>query len=101
LQPRRLRDRELADLLRHSLDATALVQPLAPTDALVDVGELVAPAGFAEQPGSVTLGERVARTIAVSRYPARLHPGWLGDLQSFAGDLDVALHITPNAGSAV
>ncbi len=101
LQPRRLRDRELAELLRRNLDPVAARQPIALDDSLLDSGDLVAPAAFAEQASSVAVSERLARTIAVSRYPARLHPGWLGDLQSFEGDLDLALHVQPNAGPSV
>ncbi len=52
LQPRRLRDRELADLLRRTIDPGAKIQPLAPGDALLDVDELVSPAAFVERPGS-------------------------------------------------
>ncbi|MDE3111527.1 MAG: DUF87 domain-containing protein [Chloroflexota bacterium] len=101
LQPRRLGDRELAELLRRTVDPDAAAQPLSLDDALFDVGSLISPAAFMERPGAVSVGERLGRTIAVTRYPARLHPGWLGDLQGFAGDLDVALHVTPNAGAAV
>jgi uncharacterized protein DUF87/type IV secretory system conjugative DNA transfer VirD4/TraG family protein len=101
LEPQRLDDREIAALLRRTLDPATARQPIAADDALVDLPDLVAPAGFAERPGDVSLGGRLARTLAVSRYPARLQPGWLGDLQGFAGDLDLALHIHPNAGPAV
>lgn len=100
LQPRRLRDHELADLLRQTLDPAAAAQPLA-EDCLVDARQLIAPCAFAEAPGSVSVSGQLARTIAVSRYPARLHPGWLGDLQAFEGDLDVALHLAPSAGPSV
>ncbi|MGI0129905.1 MAG: hypothetical protein ACREEC_07130, partial [Thermoplasmata archaeon] len=95
LEPRRLRDHELADLLRRTLDPAAASQPLALDDCLTDSRDLVAPAAFAEGPSSVSVSELVARTIAVSRYPGRLHPCWLGDLQSFEGDLDLALHVHP------
>ncbi|MGI0129755.1 MAG: hypothetical protein ACREEC_06355, partial [Thermoplasmata archaeon] len=101
LEPRRLRDHELADLLRRTLDPAAGTQPIALEDSLTDSRELVAPAAFAEGPSSVSVSERVARTIAVSRYPGRLHPGWLGDLQSFEGDLDLALHVYPSSGPSV
>jgi hypothetical protein len=101
LEPQRLDDRDIAALLRRTLDPATARQPIAADDALVDLPDLVAPAGFAERPGEVSLGGRLARTLAVSRYPARLQPGWLGDLQGFAGDLDLALHIHPSAGPAV
>ena len=101
LEPRRLRDHELADLLRRTLDPTVGSQPIDVDDCLTDSRDLVAPAAFAEGSSSVSVGERVARTIAVSRYPGRLHPGWLGDLQSFEGDLDLALHVHPSSGPSV
>ena len=101
LQPRRLRDQELAELLRGGLDPLAVRQPLGSDASLDDPADLVAPAGFLERPGWMLVSERFARTIAVSRYPARLEAGWLGDLQTFSGDLDVALHVRPSAGPAV
>ncbi len=101
LEPRRLVDRELVTLLRRTLDPATASQPVAMTDSLLDVGELVAPASFAERTDAVSVSERAARTIAVSRYPARLQLGWLGDLHSFAGDLDVALHLYPSGGPTV
>lgn len=101
LEPRRLADRELVTLVRRTLDRASATQPLAVDDGLIDVGELVAPAAFAERPNAVTVGEQGARTLAVSRYPSRLQVGWLGDLQALGGDLDVALHLHPSAGPAV
>src|SRR5437899_527135 len=80
LQPRRLSDREMAELLRRTLDPVAAVQPVG-ADGLADVSELVAPAAFAEYPSYVRVSERFARTIAVSRYPSRLRPGWPDALQ--------------------
>src|SRR4029077_14609290 len=101
LEPRRLGDRGLGALLRRTLDRATAAQPVATNDSLLEVGELVDPAAFAERTDSVLVSHHLARTIAVSRYPARLQPGWLGDLQSFEGDLDVALHLYPSAGPAV
>jgi hypothetical protein len=101
LGPRRLPDRELADLFRRSLDPVSLEQPLAQGASVLDAADLVAPAGFIEHPGWIGISERFARTIALTRYPARLEPGWLGDLQAFDGDLDVALHLRPSAGPQV
>ncbi len=101
LQPRRLRDRELAELLRSTLDATSAVQPFAEDESFTDVAGLVAPSAFSESPAFVSASGRLARTMAVSRYPSHLHPGWLGDLQSLDCDLDVALHLRPSAGQAV
>src|SRR5260370_2630534 len=59
------------------------------------------PAALTECADRVSVSGRHARVIGVSRYPARLHPGWLGDLQGFEGDLDLALHIWPSRGPAV
>ena len=101
LEPRRLADRELVTLLRRTLDPATGAQPVGVDDSLLDLAELVAPAGFAERTAAVSLSGRAGRTIAVSRYPARLQLGWLGDLHGFGGDLDVALHLHPSAGPAV
>ena len=100
LAPRRLGDRELADVLRSSLDPGAAGQPIAETDPLDGVTALVAPSGFAEHAMSVEVGHRHARTIVAVRYPAELAPGWLGALGTLDADIDVALHIAPAAGLA-
>jgi len=101
LEPRRLRDHELADLLRQTLDPAATLQPIAPDDGLSDVPGLVAPAGFEERPAFVLVSSRLARSLAVTRYPVRLHLGWLGDLQSLEGDVDLSLHVQPGVGASV
>ncbi len=101
LQPRRLRDRELAELIRSTLDPVAAVQPIAEAESFGDVRGLLAPAGFWEERSFVSASGRLARTIAVAGYPSHLHAGWLGDLQSLECDLDVALHLRPSAGAAV
>jgi len=101
LQPRWLRDRELAELLRSTLDPVAAVQPLAEDESFTDVAAVIAPAGFSESPRLVFAGGRLARTIAVTHYPSRLHPGWLGDFQSLECELDIALHIRPGSGASV
>jgi len=101
LQPRRLTGVELAELLRRTVDPAATLQPVGKQDALLDAPSLVAPAGVREDRGSLTIGELRCRVLAVTRYPARLEPGWLGALQELDGDLDVSLHIQPNAGPAV
>ena len=98
LEPRRLSDHELADLLWGSLDPGSARQPIARDDVLTAVADLVAPAGLAERSGFIEVGERRARSLAVVRYPSHLQPGWLGDLGAFDGDLDLALHIAPSAG---
>ena len=101
LEPRRLSDHSLAELLRRPMDPTASVQPTAINDDLIDFSDLVAPTALTEGATSLSVSGRHAIAIAVSRYPSRLHPGWLGDLQAFDGDLDLALHIWPSSGPAV
>jgi conjugal transfer ATP-binding protein TraC len=101
LEPRRLGGRELADLLRRALNPVSSVQPIADDDDLHDLPGLIAPAALAERASSLSVSERWTRTLAVTRYPSRLRPGWLGDLQAFDGDLDLALHVQPNTGPAV
>ncbi|HYK97823.1 MAG TPA: DUF87 domain-containing protein, partial [Candidatus Acidoferrales bacterium] len=100
LAPRVLSGSEIADLVRRALDDAAARQPLGATDALRDARSLLAPPALAERVSSVAVGERLARTLAVVRYPAHIHPGWLDDLTAFDGDLDVALHAAPVASTA-
>ena len=101
LQPRRLTGVELAELLRGTVDPASAVQPIGEADPLLDADELVAPAGALEEANAVRIGELRARALAVTRYPDRLDPGWLGRLHELDGDLDVSLHVHPNAGPAV
>src|SRR5207249_11828732 len=54
-----------------------------------------------EKPASVSVSEQLGRSLAVTRYPVRLHLGWLGDLQSLEGDIDLSLHVQPGAGASV
>src|SRR3989442_10529035 len=79
--------------MRRPMDPATSVQPTDADDELADVPALIAPAALTEYADRVSVSGRHARVIGVSRYPARLHPGWLGDLQAFDGDLDLALHI--------
>jgi hypothetical protein len=101
LEPRRLSDQSLAELVRRPMDPAARVQPIADDDDLVDISELTAPTALTEGATSLTVSGHLACAMAISRYPARLHPGWLGDLSEFEGDLDLALHIWPSSGPAV
>ncbi|MGH7762787.1 MAG: VirB4 family type IV secretion system protein, partial [Candidatus Dormibacteraceae bacterium] len=101
LEPRRLDDHSLAELLRRPMDPAAPVQPIAEDDDLLDVSDLAAPSALTEGMTSLTVSGRHACAVAVSRYPSRLHPGWLGDFNQFEGDLDLALHIWPSSGPAV
>ncbi|MHB8696011.1 MAG: hypothetical protein ACYDHH_32765 [Solirubrobacteraceae bacterium] len=101
LQPRRVAGVELAELLRGTVDPASAVQPIGAADSLLDAAELIAPAGVLEEASSLRIGDLRARALAVTRYPDRLDPGWLGALHELDGDLDVALHVHPNAGPAV
>jgi len=101
LQPRRLSGHSLAELLRRPMDPAASVQPTAIDDNLIDFSDLVAPTALTEGTTSLSVSGRHAIALAASRYPSRLHPGWLGDLQAFDGDLDLSLHIFPSSGPAV
>jgi hypothetical protein len=98
LQPRRLGGRELAELLRSTLDPVAALQPVADHDDFTDLASLLAPAAISEVPRFVSASGLLARTLAVVRYSSHLQPGWLGDLHALDGDLDVALHLRPNPG---
>ena len=100
LQPRRLSDRELAELLRSTLDPVAALQPIAAHDDLTDLASVLAPAALSEVSRLVSASGLLARTVAVVRYPSHLHPGWLGDLHALDCDLDVALHLRPSPGQA-
>src|SRR4051812_11115266 len=43
----------------------------------------------------VGIGDGLAATLIVTRYPAEVGPGWLEPLLSYPGRVDVALHIDP------
>src|SRR5438270_14051893 len=101
LQPRRLSDHSLAELLRRPMDPAASVQPIAVDDNLIDFSDLVAPTTLTEGATSLSVSGRHAIAIAVSRYHSRLHPGWLGDLEAFDGDVDLSLHIWPTSRPVV
>ena len=101
LEPRRLNDHPLAELLRRPMDPAASVQPIADDDDLADISDLASPTALTEGVTSLTVSGRHACVLAVGRYPARLHPGWLGDFNEFEGDLDLSLHIWPSSGQAV
>jgi hypothetical protein len=101
LQPRRLTGVELAEILRRTVDPVSVVQPVGAEDTLLDAAELVSPSAMREEPGLLNIGDARARALVVTRYPGRLEPGWLGALQELDGDLDVSLHVHPNAGPAV
>jgi hypothetical protein len=99
VESRRLADRELAQLLRSSLDPSAHHQPIAPNDPLVDVALRIAPPGVREDAAAVRIGARFARSAVVVGYPEALDAGWLSCLEAFDGDVDVGLHIVPASGA--
>jgi hypothetical protein len=93
----RLESLELGRLL-HSVMVGDLAarQPLAPTMEGLGLAELAAPAAVSEAPSRLAVGERFARTLAVTAYPRLLRPAWLESLLQFEGDLDLSLHIQPS-----
>jgi len=101
LDPRRLDAHALVGVLRAPLDPAAASQPLDPSDELAYLPDLIAPAAVEEERDRLMVGGREARVLAVHRYPARLHPGWLGDLHAFEGDLDLSMHISPSPSPTV
>jgi hypothetical protein len=102
LEPIRLTGRALARVLYETLcPETARVQQLPERDSFDDLPSLIAPAAVEERASEVRLGSRRARSLAVSRYPKRLVPGWLDSLHAFEGDLDVSLHLQPAPNQAV
>ena len=102
LEPTRIPPAELAAVFLDTLcPETAASQLISENDDLDDWPGLVAPAALEERPAALHVGSRLARVLAISRYPTRLHPGWLDSLQGFDGDLDLSLHIQPSPGQAV
>jgi hypothetical protein len=102
LDPVQLSTPELTALFYETLCwDTARRQPLPKDPEGADWPSLVAPDGFEELPAELRLGSRLARTLAISRYPRLLRPGWLESLLRFEGDLDVSLHVQPSPMGAV
>src|SRR5258708_356763 len=64
LEPRRLSDHSLADLMRRPMDPATSVQPTAVDDELADVSSLIAPAALTECADRVPLSGRHPRVIA-------------------------------------
>jgi hypothetical protein len=102
LEPIRLTATALTPLFLQTLcPETATTEPVRPDDPLDDWPGLVAPAAAHERPFDIRVGNRLARVLGISRYPTQLHPGWLGSLQAFEGDVDVSLHVRPSPSQAV
>jgi len=102
LEPLRLTGSALTRLFLQTLcPETAATQPVPSDDKLDDWPGLVAPAAVEELPFDIRIGNFLARVLGISRYPTRLHPGWLGSLQAFEGDVDVSLHVRPSPSQAV
>ena len=92
----RLSTAEVVSLLRRALCRESMSGlPTVDEDVITEVGDAVAPAAFIESPTEVRLGDRLARTHAVTGYPRALTPGWVERLLGFDGDLDVSLHVLP------
>lgn len=53
------------------------------------------PSSLTIEPRKLSIGEGFATSFAVADYPADVMPGWLDPLTSYAGRLDLALHIEP------
>lgn len=102
LEPLRLTGSGLTSLFLQTLcPETATTQPVPSEDKLDDWPGLVAPAAVEERPFDIRIGNFLARVLGISRYPTRLHPGWLGSLQAFEGDVDVSLHVRPSPSQTV
>jgi hypothetical protein len=102
IDPRPLSSNEVSDLFYRALcPQVADVQPLPRVEAAECWAGVIAPAAFTESPAEVRLGERLARTLAVTGYPQLLKPAWLEVLLGYEGDLDLSLHISPAPTQAV
>ena len=42
------------------------------------------------------VGSKFCRTFIISAYPSRVHVGWLDELISYDGDIDVSVHVIPS-----
>ncbi|RFU88301.1 DUF87 domain-containing protein [Streptomyces triticagri] len=58
------------------------------------------PDGLEVQARTLAVGNQLAATLIVTGYPAEVVPGWLDPLLTYAGRLDVALHIEPVSNAA-
>lgn len=102
LEPIPLSGAALTSLFLETLcPETATTQPLSSGDDLCEWPELVAPAAVEERSQDLRIGPVLKRTLGLTRYPTRLHPGWLSALESLEGDLDLSLHVHPAPGQAV
>ena len=102
LEPIRLSASALTSLFLETLcPETATSQPVSSADELNHWPDLVAPAGVEERSIDLRIGTQLACVLGISRYPTRLHPGWLGSLQAFEGNVDVSLHVRPSPSQAV
>ena len=102
LEPVRLSATALTSLFLATLcPETATSQPVPGAGELNHWPDLVAPAGVEERSFDIRVGTQLACVLGISRYPTRLHPGWLGTLQAFEGDVDVSLHVRPSPSQAV
>lgn len=69
--------------------------------AVDDLARVVAPAAFSESPTEVRLGDRLARSHAVTSYPQLIQQAWIERLLAFEGEMDLSLHIQPAQSQAM
>lgn len=60
---------------------------------------LIGPEAVEVFPRRIRAGDTWCETIAVTGYPREVSPGWLAPLLSYAGSIDVAMHVEPLANA--
>jgi hypothetical protein len=102
LDPKPLTASQITNLFHRVLcPEVADVQPLPREEAAEGWAGVTAPAAFKETLAEVRLGDRLARTLAVTGYPQLLRPAWLEAVLGYDGDMDLGLHISPAPTQAV
>jgi hypothetical protein len=102
INPSRLSTQDILHLFYRALcPETAAGLPLPSDERVEDFARVVAPAAFRESPAEVRLGNRLARTHAITGYPQLLRPAWIERLLGFDGDLDLSLHLHPAPSAAM
>ena len=102
LDPKPLSSGEITELFHRVMcPELAGVQPLPREEADEGWAGVTAPAALLEQPAEVRLGDRLARTLAITGFPQLLRPAWLEVVLGYDGDMDLSLHIAPAATQAV
>lgn len=58
--------------------------------------DLICPPSFdRSDPGFIRVGNKFVRSMLIAGYPKTVSVGWMDDLISYDGDLDLAIHINP------